>query len=135
MFDEFDEEASKLADSINTIINDLESRLSKLGLYMMNSDVGIIADTNKVDHAQDYQVNINDLVSNPEAYSIYISSVFQISDICWSDRVINPERHKQDKEFRSIAPTEFEVTLESMKDELLNWHDEEGGGGAGGGED
>jgi|GEM_PF-2953647 len=127
----FEEDADNLSAALNQVISDLELKLSKIGLYMINADIGIVANdasSNQqisVDRNQQINVNIADIASNPENYSIYISSVFRVSDICWSDRVLNPERYEEDKKFRVIAETEFEITAESMADEILNWDDED----------
>ena len=116
-----------IEEAFESVIKELEERLNKLGLYMINAEIGIVTRENQIVHPsqinEDY--SLEEIVKNPQDHSIYLSSVFQLSDLCWSDRVLNPEKHQEDKEFRAILPTEFEVTLESMKDELLNWDEED----------
>jgi len=105
------------------IISEIETRLSKLGLYMANVDVGVVQSSNDIDNPDD--INLEDIVKDPEKSTIYITGIFQLSDIAWSDRIINPEVHAEIQEFKQIAPTEFEIGLESFKDDLINWEDED----------
>lgn len=67
---------------------------------------------------------ISDLAKTGRA-KVYMSTMFTISDSAWSDRVINPESYEIQKEFKLAAPTEFEVELETLKDIVDNWDDEE----------
>jgi len=116
-----------IEEVFNSVIEELKERLSKLGLYLVNAEIGIVTKENKIiDPGKiSEDISLEEILNNPEDYTIYLSSLFQVSDLCWSDRVLNPEKHQEDKEFRTILPTEFEVTLESMKDELLNWDQED----------
>jgi hypothetical protein len=113
-----------IEEAFHSVIKDLEERLSLLGLYMMNVDVGVVANEEFKDDFEKVD-DIESLLKSPEKCNIYIAAIFRISDICWSDRVQNPEKHAEEKEFRAIAPTEFEVTLESIKDDILNWDSED----------
>jgi hypothetical protein len=105
------------------VVNQLETALTNIGLYMMNVDIGVVASSK--DQPVDDNFTVDKLTSNPEDYSIYITAMFQISDIAWTDRIINPDAHNETQEFKKIAPTEFEISLESFKDDLTNWDDED----------
>lgn len=123
-----------MVEEFEYLVKELEAKLALLGLYMVNADIGVVANQEWLDNNPDYERMMNhpsngsdleELLKHPGSYNIYISTIFKMSDLCWSDRVINPDRHEADREFRAIAPTEFEVTLESLKDEIMNWDEED----------
>jgi|688.fasta_scaffold341239_5 hypothetical protein len=106
------------------IISEIETRLSNLGLYMVNVDIGVVPASNEINDPDD--INLEEIVKDREKSNIYITGLFQVSDdIAWRDRVINPEVHAETQQFKQIAPTEFEIGLESFKDDLINWEDED----------
>lgn len=55
---------------------------------------------------------------------VYLSTMFSVSDSAWSDRILNPDSYNLKKDFKLAAPTEFEVELETLKDIVDNWDDE-----------
>ena len=64
------------------------------------------------------------LLKNGDA-KLFISAMFSVSNVAWSDKVLDPESHKIQRDFKMAAPTEFEVELESLKDIVDNWDTEE----------
>lgn len=107
------------------IIEEIESRLTKLGAYLSNVEAGAVPVNEDVsqeilDGADPEQMMLDD-----SKISLYLTSVFVLSDIAWSDRVLNPSSYEDSQEFKLIAPTEFEIDLESFKDEIMNWDDDD----------
>lgn len=107
-----------MEQQFNTLVNELESRLTKLGVYLLTANIGIVSN--------EKSITIDELsMDNIQECELYMTAMFEISDIAWSDRVLNPDVFLEKKEFQAIAPTEFEISLESFKDEILNWDEEE----------
>lgn len=55
----------------------------------------------------------------------FLALSFQVGDVAWSDRVLNPEKHKQDQEFRALMPSELELSKSEAAEVFLNWDDDD----------
>jgi hypothetical protein len=108
----------------NPIIEEIESRLTKLGLYLSNVEAGAVPVSEDVSKEIIDGADPEQMIMDESKISLYLTSVFNISDLAWSDRVINPSSYEEEKQFKMIAPTEFEISFESFKDEILNWDDD-----------
>jgi hypothetical protein len=102
------------------LVDKIEARLSKIGLYLSNAEITAIP----IDQDLLDDPNSPDVLSDPNI-AIYLTSIFTVSELAWKDRVVNPELHDQNQQFKLAAPTEFEIDLESFKDEMLNWEEDE----------
>jgi hypothetical protein len=108
----------------NPIITEIESRLSKLGLYLSNVEAGAVPVNEDVSQEILDGADPEQMMMDDSKISLYLTSIFVVSDLAWSDRVINPSSYEEEKEFKRIAPTEFEIDLESFKDEIMNWDED-----------
>jgi hypothetical protein len=105
-------------------LSDLEERLSKLGVYVTSSEFGAVP------ASEDLYEEMLDVESfNPEEsfmngnIKLYVSTFCSFGDIAFSDRILNPDSYNEKKQFDLIVPTESEIALESLKDDLLDWND------------
>lgn len=55
----------------------------------------------------------------------FLAMTFQVGDVAWSDRVLNPEKFKQDQEFRALMPSEVELSKSEAVAVFLNWDDDD----------
>jgi hypothetical protein len=104
------------------VIEDVEAAMSSIGIHMTAVDAAVFPDEGEDEDFNDDEVP--NLVKEGKV-KIYMSTMFTVSDSAWSDRVLNPESYEIQKEFKRAAPTEFEVELESLKDIVDNWDDED----------
>jgi hypothetical protein len=108
----------------NAVIEEIESRLTKLGIYISNVEAGAVPVDEEVSQEIVDGANIEELMFDESKIGLYITTVSVLSDIAWSDRVLNPSSYEDLKEFKKIAPSEFEIDLQSFQDDIMNWEDD-----------
>jgi len=99
--------------------------MARLGLHMSNLEIAIFPkDEEDFDHSPLNDDEIIELIKR-DKISLYIDTSFSISNAAWTEKVLEPESYDIRKSFELIAPTEFEIEIESLKDEINKWDENE----------
>ena len=105
-------------------LTDLEARLTKIGLYMVSTDYGAVPVSEEaIEEIIEEDLAPEDSFKQGKT-KLFLNAVFAIGDIAFSERVLHPELFDEKRQFNLVAPTEAEIELESLKDDLMNWDDE-----------
>jgi hypothetical protein len=112
-------------DSIfQAAVDDIEEALTKIGLYLFDAEFGAIpADEDALAEIMESKVDPVEAFKNGLT-KVFLNTTFTLGDIAFSDRVLHPEKYDEQKQFNMIVPTESEIELELLKEDLLNWDDE-----------
>lgn len=97
------------------IIENIKGAYEKIGLYAQ--DASFHADNIEAivkEDDPDYSPDIHEIIKNGES-NILATVRFDIGDVAWSDRVLDPDKYDTDKQFAAIVPSEEEMALEEMK--------------------
>lgn len=103
-------------EAIHRLVDEIKSEFEDIGLYLQ--DVNIMADR-ELEGGDDEGVepDVRQMMLDGEArFAIVVD--FALNEVAFSDRVLNPEGHKQDTEFKAALPSEAEMTIEALKDKL-----------------
>lgn len=103
------------AERINLLVQKVHEAMEDIGLYSLDYSVG----TNSAEVLQKAAEDSNDfdvrqLIESGEA-SFVLSGAFRVNELAWSDRVLDPEAHDLDRQFRRMMPSEAEMKLERLR--------------------
>lgn len=111
-----------MSEVFETLLLDTTKRLEKIGLYTEAAGVGgTPMNEEVVDQIETGQITEREAIKSGVAeFSLYISC--RIGDVAWSDRVLNPEDHKNKQEFEKLTiNTEVEMTKDEISRALEDW--------------
>ena len=101
-----DERIEKLVD---TIVEDLEN----MGLYCRGVNVMGQAESEEFNEDAD----IREMISSGEA-SFAIVGMWQIGDVAWQDKILNPDAYDQDKQFSLMMPSREELMADKAAEAI-----------------
>lgn len=103
-------------EAIHRLIDEIKDEFENIGMYL--SDVNIMADRElEGDDGEGVEPDIRQMMLDGEAqFAIVVE--FGLNELAFSDQVLNPEGHKENIEFKAAMPTEAEMTIEALKDQL-----------------
>lgn len=102
-------------EAIHRLVDEIKNEFEDIGLYLQ--DVNIMADRELEGGDEGVEPDVRQMMLDGEAkFAIVVD--FALNDVAFSDRVLNPESHKQDTEFKAAMPSEAEMTIEALKDKL-----------------
>jgi len=101
-----DERIEKLVD---TIVEDLEN----MGLYCRG--VNVMGQAESEEFNED--VDIREMISAGEA-SFAIVGMWQIGDVAWQDKILNPDAYDQDKQFSLMMPSREELMADKAAEAI-----------------
>jgi len=110
--DEYNEER------IKNLVDSIEAGCTKLGLYLIEANVA----TSDEGAVGQEEVDLRESLADEESVWM-VQAVFSIGDVAFSDRVQNPKKFEEDKEFREVMPTEAELLREKYLETLKNGAD------------
>lgn len=104
------------------LVTEITERLEKIGLYTVNHGGGVMPTSEEA---------AAELMENPPEdprqameegkAKIFLTFTCAVGEVAWSDRVLNPEKHKTDNEFRMMMPDEVEIQRDSILDEVAEF--------------
>lgn len=102
-------------EAIRKLVDELKDELENIGMYLEH--VNIASDREVEDQEEGVTPDIRELMEKGEAQFVIMAD-FALNEVAFSDRILNPEAHKDETEFKTAMPSEAEVTAESVKDKL-----------------
>lgn len=96
-------------EEFGTLLLEVKEALDEMGLYMIAATVQ--SDSEKIENGTDALSMMEDGID------FVLHAQFELGEVAFLDRVLDPEKHQQDKEFELIAPSEEEVMLQRILDE------------------
>jgi len=117
-----------MSEDIEKIVEDIKLRTEKFGAYLRY--VSVAAGSNKEhDHDDDDDNEFGNLEEMPGSddlkkqlvdgdISVIVFTSFSLNELAFSDRVQNPEKVRDEDEFKAIAPTEFDILQDKIRDRL-----------------
>lgn len=106
-----------MSDEIDELVQKLRDTTEKIGLYMHGATVQSSAEPEVLQSELAQGKTIRDLIEG-ESVDFLIRATFNVGEVAWSDRVLDPERAVADFDFRVAAPTENEIALEVIRREI-----------------
>lgn len=104
-------------EQINKVGEDIKSNFEKLGLYMIDFQVAT-SDADAVSEDGEEKEDFRKKLADGESVWM-LQTTFTIGSQAFTDRVLNPEKDKEDTEFQVIMPTEIEMIRERMREKGL----------------
>jgi len=109
-----------MSDDIRKIVEDLTERTEKFGCYVRH--VHIYAAPTQEQDEEEVEEAMRELPDSDELkkqlvsgdLSVIILTTMSLNELAFSDRVQDPEKVRDEDEFKIIAPTEFDLLRERM---------------------
>lgn len=93
------------------LIEQVTERAEKMGLYVRHVAVSSSADPEEMEKGDPRELM--------EAGAEFIVQIaFQIGEVAWTDRILNPDAYDERKQFELMMPSEEELMLERMREEM-----------------
>jgi hypothetical protein len=101
-------------ERINQLVEKIHEAMSDLGLYSMHYSIGtnnpdLVNETGDMDH------DVRQLIESGEA-SFVLNGTYRLNEMAWTRRILYPEEFDLDKQFRTMMPSEAEMTAESLRE-------------------
>lgn len=98
-------------DRIKLVLDNLKESFEDIGLYLLECGVATTDDEAlKDDSSKDFR---DKLVTGESKW--LISATFQLGDVAFSDRVLNPDKFKEDQTFREMMPSEADLIRDRIR--------------------
>ena len=110
---------------ISDLIEKLRGRTEKIGLYV--EQVAVASPTlvdPEVAAKLEADASLKDMLASGEV-SLVLFASFRPGDVAFSDRVINEERYREEREFDTIVPTSKELRYDRIVDKIANTDDDD----------
>lgn len=103
-------------DQFRTLIEDVKVDAEEIGFYL--SGCNIAADKpERLQEAEEADENVIQLMEDGEInFAVFME--FEMRDHAFSDHVLNPQKVKDDQEFKMIVPDSYEAFKSSQLDDL-----------------
>lgn len=115
---------SDINDQVGQIIESVKDSFQKVGLYA--NDVQFAVSNPEALIREDdpnYTPDMHKLIASGDAQ--FVATVrFDIGDVAWSDRILNPEKYDLDKEFEAIVPKEDETAASQLAEMMRRFEEE-----------
>lgn len=100
-------------ERIGQLVDKIHEAMSDLGMYSMNYTIGtnnpdLVDETGEMDH------DVRELIESGEA-SFVLNGTYRLNEMVWSRRILYPDEFDLDKQFRTMMPSEAEMTAENLK--------------------
>ena len=109
-------------EKFNEMAMELVEALEKKGLFSLFVAIGGHPESEegleKINELNESGGEAIDLVGSDDV-SFVLTATFSVGEVALSDRVIYPERFKEEREFLSIMPLEEEIGLQEMIAEIM----------------
>jgi len=97
--------------------------LEKIGLYMLGDpQIGILPTSMDVVEDMDKMTPME--VIKSDHVEVFLSVNFALGQVAWSERVLNPKEHEQNKEFGKLSVQNRDIDLEMMVKEIF-WDEDD----------
>ena len=111
------ENEARIEKLVETVVEDLEN----MGLYSRQVAImgGSTADDEEGED-EEFDLDSKDirkLIADGEA-SYAIVGVWQIGKVAWQDKILNPEKYDEDRQFKAMMPTEQELLANKVQEAL-----------------
>lgn len=103
-------ENSSNEQQVATLIRGLTEAAEQLGLYIVGCDV-----TGSASEEEVAQHPLIDLINQGEEF--YIKMQFNIGDVAWTERVLDPDGFKANSEIEVALPSAESVMIDAILDE------------------
>ncbi len=114
---------SDINEQVGQIIESVKNNFQKIGLYA--NDVQFAVSNPEALIREDdpnYTPDMHKLIASGEAQ--FVASVrFDIGDVAWSDRILNPDKHNLDKEFEAIVPSEEDTSASELAEMMRRFQE------------
>ncbi len=103
------ENNERVSNLVDTLVEDLEN----MGLYVRSVNVMGQAESEDFDEAAD----IRTLIADGEA-SYAIVGMWQIGDVAWQEKILNPDAYDEAKQFQLMMPTKEELMADKAAEAI-----------------
>lgn len=99
-------------EEFSNLVSKIREEADLIGLYLMGAIVQSSAPVEGNETIEDVMGMMQD------GQEFMIQASFQIGDVAWRERVQDPVTHYEMREFNLAAPTEEELLLQQIQDEI-----------------
>lgn len=123
-----------MSEDIDKIIEDIKLRTEKFGAYLrhvsvaagMTKEEGHDHSDHDDDDDDDEFGNLTEMPGSDELkkqlisgdISVIVFTAFSLNELAFSDRVQSPEKVRDEDEFKAVAPSEFDILQDRIRDRL-----------------
>lgn len=102
-------------EAMKKLVEDIRTSFEDIGMYLQ--DINVMSDRELDDGDDGVMPDVRQMMLDGEAQFVIVG-VFALNEFAFTDKVLNPDKHKADVEFQTAMPTEADVTIESLKEKL-----------------
>jgi len=106
-------------DRMRQLVEKVTDVMSDLGLYMMNVGIGtdnqdLVSESGE---GMAFDADVRELIASGEARFV-LTCAFGVNEMAWRDRILYPEQYDLDLQFRKAMPSQEEMLVEQIKNDL-----------------
>ena len=116
-------------EKFQKVVEKVSKSFDEIGLYINNISFGMLpkdADEESISKFMDLEEGDIEKEFEEGRAEAFMAVQLHVGDVAWSERVQNPDLFNEKKEFEEIIPTDSELNIMMLRDEISDdkfWDD------------